>query len=271
MRPVVFVKYYDKASTVLGADLMSEALAAAGRESASVHAERLGEFRDAILVFIKTSKIGDLLAARRRGNRLVLDLHDTLVFKRRIKNAWLFDGVMFRNRRQFEDYRHPDRRDVLIYQQWDPRYRPHRASGDGLRVCYLGDPRSLELWGRLPGVDLIVDDFFRRALDYDCHLSVRQPGREFRYKPSTKVNTAAACKAVVVTTRDASAEELLGPDYPFYVGHTRAAVEAGLARARAARGGPDWRRALAILAEVRERTSTERIVGEYLAYFETLG
>ena len=90
MRKIYFVKYYDKGSTVMGADQVSEALRARGIESRSVYPTDLKEVRDAILVFIKTSKLPDLLGARTRGNRLVLDVQDTVVFKRWIKNRWLY-------------------------------------------------------------------------------------------------------------------------------------------------------------------------------------
>ena len=54
-RPILFVKYYDKGSTVMGADQMSEALRALGVDARSVHVADVADVEGAILVFIKTS------------------------------------------------------------------------------------------------------------------------------------------------------------------------------------------------------------------------
>ncbi len=45
-----------------------------------------------------------LARAKARGHRLVLDVQDTVVFKRRIKNKWLYDALIFKSRRQLADF-----------------------------------------------------------------------------------------------------------------------------------------------------------------------
>lgn len=271
-RAVVFVKYYEKGSTSFSGDQIAAALEAQGVAARSVAADELRGIRDAIAVFIKTSRLGDLWAARRRGNLTVLDVHDTLCFKRRLKNRWLYDGLIFKNRRQLEDYGDRRRWAEVIYHQADERYGPHRAGEEELRVCYLGEPRSLRLWGRLPGVECVsMPDWFRLAPSFNCHLSVREPRREFLYKPGAKVSTAAICRAVLVTTRDESAVEMLGPDYPYYTASAeRQAIEAALQRARSTIGGPEWRAARARLDQVLERTRLGRILDDYVGFFRRL-
>jgi hypothetical protein len=271
MRKIFFVKYYDKGSTVMGADQISAELAARGLDSRAGYPAELAAVRDSILVFIKTSKVHHLLAARARGNRTVLDVQDTVVFKRRIKNLWLYDGLIFKNERQLADFAPPRRLSRVIYHQWDPRYVPHQAGDRELRIAYLGLRRSFPYWERFPDVVCFDSDYFRRALDFNCHFSFREPGKEFLYKPNCKVSTAAACLANLVTTRDVSTVELLGDDYPFYAEPTLAGLAAAVDRARAACGGPEWRRGLERLREVRERTSIVRIVDEYVRFFAALG
>src|SRR5215210_6448000 len=211
--PVVFVKYYEKGSTVLGADQIAEGLRGRGWDARSIPVRELRGVRHGILIFIKTSRLDHLLLARARGNRLVLDVQDTVVFKRRIKNRWLFDALIFKNRRQLADFRRPRRLDRVIYHQWDQRYAPNQAPRDRLALGYLGDPRSFELWDRLPGVECVAD-YFDQAARFNCHLSIRRPGRELLYKPNCKLSTAAACEVNLITTRDESTLELLGADYP---------------------------------------------------------
>lgn len=55
------------------------------------------------------------------------------------------------------------------------------------------------------------------VLPFNCHLSIREPQTDlFNFKTTAKVVTAAALGHVIVTTREPSAVELLGNDYPFY-------------------------------------------------------
>jgi len=158
----------------------------------------------------------------------------------------------------------------VIYHQWDPRYVPNTLGEKELRIAYLGLGRSLSLWGQLPGVDYFDGDYFRRALDYNCHLSVREPGKESLYKPNCKVSTAAACEANLVTTRDESTLELLGPGYPYYAEPERESLLAAFDKVRTTFGGPEWKRGLEIMKEVRERTSMERVIDDYLSFFDDL-
>ena len=264
--PVAFVKYYEKGSTVMGADQIAEGLAERGWNARSIPVRELREVRDGILVFIKTSRLDHLLLARARGNRLVLDVQDTVVFKRRIKNRRLFDALIFKNRRQLADFRRGGRRgrfDRVIYHQWDPRYSLHRAPGDRLALGYLGLARSLELWGQLPGIEYVNDGYFDEAARFNCHFSIRLPGREFLYKPNCKVSTAAACGANLITTRDESTVELLGGDYPFYCEPEPASILAAIERARASFGSAEWHAGLERMRAVRELTDVKRVLGDY--------
>lgn len=270
MRPTVFVKYYDKASTIMSADQISDGLRGLGLESHSIYPDRIGEFRNAVLFFIKTSKIQHLWQARRQGNRLVLDIHDTLVFKRRVKSARLFDALIFKNGRQLEDFGRAGCPDRVIRLHWDPRFHLNRAGCDELSIGYLGDRRSLQLWDSIPGLEYVDDDYFQQALRFNCHLSIRQPGRESLYKPGAKVVAAAGCGAALITSPCESALELLGEDYPYYTGHLLEEVTETVERVRETMGGPEWHLALEQLAEVRKRTALERILQDYLELLQAL-
>ncbi len=268
--PIAFVKYYDKGSTVMGAHQIAEGLFARGWNARAVYARDLRQLHGGLAVFIKTSRLDHLLAARAHGNRLVLDVQDTVVFKRRIKNRWLYDALILKNRRQLADFGRPGRPDRLIYHQWDPRYTVNRAPRDRLSIAYLGLQRSFELWGRLPGVECIDDGYMEAAKGFNCHLSIRRPGREFLYKPNCKVSTAAACDAALISTRDLTTVELLGEDYPFYCDPEPQSILTAIERARAAFGSHEWHRALERVRAVRESTSLARVLDEYEGLFRSL-
>jgi hypothetical protein len=271
MRPIRFLKYYDKGSTVMGADQVSAGLAARRLDAAAIYPRDLPRLSGAIVVAIKTSRWWDLLLARSRGNRTVLDVQDTVVFKRKIKNLALWDGLIFKNERQLRDFGRPalaGGRDRVIYHQWDPRYRPAAAAERSFAIAYLGDRRSFPFGDRLPGVVVCSSDYFRRALDFNCHLSVRASERELLYKPNCKISTAAACEVNLVTTPDVSAVELLGEDYPYYTAADLESVVVTIERARRDFRGETWERGLAAMRRVRERTSMDRVLDDYVRYFE---
>ena len=270
-RQVCFVKYYQKGSTDIAADQMMVALQRRDIDARSLFATELASVRDAVLIFIKRADLAHLVAARLRGNALVVDVHDTVVFKRGVRYGALYDGMIFRNQRARLDFGKGRAGAVTIPHHWDDRYSPHRAPEDRLRLAYIGEPRSFPPGWELPGVEMVVDNWFARAAAFNSHLSLRRPGREMLYKPNMKVATAAVCAAVLLTTRDDSALEHLGEDYPFYTGPTQHEVVAAIRRAEGQVGGPAWRQALATLAEVKERTSLERITDLYVDYLQRFG
>jgi hypothetical protein len=272
MRPVLFVKYYDKGSTVIAGEQLSEVLRARGVESRTVYAHELAGVSDSILIFIKTSKLPHLWRARRRRNTLILDLHDTLVFKRHVKNRRFFHGLIFRNRMQLEDYGRRGPGAVLIYHHWDPRYRPNEVGDAAFKVGYLGEERSFELWGQLPGVRCYgLDRMHEGARHLNCHLSIRAAPREMRYKPTMKVVTAAACDAVLITTRDSAALDLLGPDYPYYTDPGRDSVLRAIDHARKTFGTALWRSALDTMRRIKPAHTIDAEIHQYLEYLRRFG
>jgi hypothetical protein len=269
---VCFVKYYQKGSTDIAADQMTVALRRRGVAARAIFAAVIASVRDAVLVVIKRADLAHLLAAKMRGNAIVVDVHDTIVFRRGVRYSALYDGMIFRNERGRMDFGKGRPGAVTIPHHWDDRYGPHRAPLDRLRLAYIGEVRSFPAdWAPFPEVTMVVDDWFARAPEFNAHLSMRRPGREMLYKPNMKVASAAVCGAVLVTTRDCSALEHLGEGYPFYSGPEREDVGAAIRRAGEAVGGPAWTHALATLAEVKQRTSLERITDRYVDYLQRFG
>jgi hypothetical protein len=269
--PVAFVKYYEKGSTVMGADQIAAALRERGWDARSVPVGELWEVPPGILIFIKTSRLDHLLRAKMRGHKLVLDVQDTVVFKRHIKNRWLYDALIFKSRRQLADFGRKGKPDRVIYHQWDPRYAANQAPRDRLALGYLGLPRSLAVWGELPDVEYVSGDaMFHAAGRFNCHLSIREPGREFLYKPNCKVSTAAVCEANLITTRDLTTVELLGEDYPYYCEPERESILAAIEKARTSFGSPEWERGLERMRAVAELTRMDRVIDEYEALFHQL-
>ncbi len=271
MRPIIFVKYFDKGSTVLGGHQMTEALLARGIESRTVYANEIGDVRDSVLVFIKKGRFDHLIGARRRGNIAVLDVQDTLCHKRHLKNRRLYHGIMFRSQKPLDDYGTGDYRSVNIYLQWNASYKPNQVADQGFKLVYLGDPRSFSYWNQIEGVPCVGEvGFFDKATGYNCHISVRTDQRDILYKPTCKVSTAAICEANLVTTRDEGSLEVLGADYPYYTDPEPASIQQAIEYARETFGGPVWQAGLEKMKEIKRTHALETIVDQYLAFFATL-
>jgi hypothetical protein len=271
MQPVVFVKYFDKGSTILGAHMMQPALEELGVECRCLYADEITDVRDSILVFIKKGRLDHLLRSRLQGNLNVLDVQDTLCFKRRLKNRMLFQGIIFRSQRPLDDHGDSNGRCTKIYLPWNVNYRPNRVEADELRLAYFGDPRSFSYWDELDGVPCIPETrFFDEAYAYNCHISIRTQPRDVLYKPTCKVSTAAACNAVLITTRDEASVEVLGEAYPFYTRSDPESVRRAIEFAQASFGGPLWQEALEQMRAIREEHSLARVAEHYRDYFERL-
>lgn len=176
--------------------------------------------------------------------------------------------------------RFPDTPAFLVTHHVSTQVRPSRPPEDRLRTAYFGDLANTERPPSLAGmVDLVgtntarVNDSWLDALPhYNCHWIVRRWQPWNGWKPFLKAFVAARCGAVVVVTRDdGDAPYYLGDDYPFYAESLAPPdLEMAMARAAAAFGGPDWARALDIMAQIRARSSDAQVCAEFRAMIETL-
>ena len=154
---------------------------------------------------------------------------------------------------------------------------------DRLRTGYFGDlentvrPASLETMVALVGIDTrnvdVGDDAWIRALpDYNCHWIVRRPRPWDGWKPFLKGFVAARCGAPVVTRADdGDAAYYLGDDYPFYARSLNDAdLEMAMVRVAAAFGGPEWRLARDIMAQVAARCSDAQVAAEFRLMVEEI-
>jgi hypothetical protein len=114
-----------------------------------------------------------------------------------------------------------------------------------------------------------------RLPEFALHYCLRDHGDERAtvIKPFTKGATAAVCGANVLTSRDVpDAERLLGGDYPFFTdGAGDAAILAGFQRAKDAFGGPEWRRGLEAMADLRETVSGPALAAQVRQMAALLG
>lgn len=223
----------------------------------------LGGVRNSLVVFVKDADRGLVLDAKDRGNRIALDPLDLFCYKNRsCAFADLVDVLIVPNAactgwyaRHFTKARY-----AVIPHQWD-----HRISGTAQQYRYapgyIGKGFNLTVPGWEGATVAKSDQQLAAAPMFNLHLSLNsRDERTALLKPATKVATAAAVLANVLTYRDPSAVELLGPDYPFYVDKDPMAA---IRMVRDSFGGRDWKRGREKMKEVRQRTSLQAVADLY--------
>lgn len=223
----------------------------------------LGGARNTDVVFVKEADRGLVLDAKDRGCRVILDVIDYYCYKaRECLFADLVDVLIIPNHASIAWYaeRFPKARYAVIPHQWDYRIKGQAQQiryapgyiGKGFNFCTEG-------WDGATVFD--STKHLEAAPLFNLHLALqRRDERVALLKPATKVSTAAAVGANVLTYRDPSAVELLGPDYPFYVDSDQ---KAAIRMARESFGGKDWKRGRERMKEVRERTSLQAVAALY--------
>lgn len=222
----------------------------------------MGNERDGVVVFVKETTRELAHRAKMRGNKVVYDPLDNLCFEGRPTTfADYVDVVIIHNLACQDFYRSIFKKAsfALIPHQWDYRLTA-QCKQDSFKAGYIGNKMNAPDWWAGESFTAAVD-MLQAAPKFNLHIGLNRRGREVLLKPATKVVTASAVTANVLTYQDPSAIELLGADYPYLVKDDPREM---LKYAEETFGGEVWRKGLTIMCRVRERTSLAKIAALYL-------
>jgi hypothetical protein len=278
-------KYAASASTYLRGRQLAELVAERDAALAdTLYTSDLDALRDRVVVLTKGAlevhSAETIAAAARRNVAVVGSWDDMLPEPDKVAAT---SASMTLSHRQTVDFARafPDRPAFHVTHHVNRQIRPCVPPMDRPRAGYFGLLRNTHCPASLGSlVDLVgistatVEMSWLDALPrYNCHWIVRRKAKAHDgWKPFLKGFVAARCNAVVVTGRDDDdALQYLGDDYPFYVRGTDAAtLEMDMMEIAAAFGGPDWARALEIMAQVGARSSDAIVVAEFRAMVRAL-
>jgi hypothetical protein len=267
-----------------------------GEQLAGLVAERLGDrydilytpetedLRDGVVVLTKWAlekrRPAEIAALRARNAAVVASWDDKIPDD---ETTACVDAQMSLSLRQTVELnrRRPGTPTFFVTHHVNRLVRPGTPPMDRLRTGYFGElfntvrPASIAGLVELNGVETTrkSDKSWMDALDrYNCHWIVRRRHPFDGAKPFLKGFLAARCGAVVVAARDdGDAALYLGDDYPFYVsGLSPEALEADMLGVVAAFGGPDWRKAEAIMRQVAARSTDEVVCDQFRAMIEAV-
>jgi hypothetical protein len=259
---VIFVKERDLDSTRLRGDDIAHEFGTVCLLN-DLDGARAGE----TVVFVKTARDALVREAKDRGCVIAFDPIDYFCYESdgRPVPEWLplVDKVIVPNGKCEAGMREmfPAASFHVIPHQWDARLDV-MAEHDAFRPGYIGRRFNFPVNANIPQVNA-PEQMMLCAPWFNCHVQIREPnGLDWTWKPATKVATAAAVGAPIITTADPSSKELLGPDYPLYIDSAQR-LDVALEYCRDKFLTPIWEQAREIMAEVRKATSVQAIARLY--------
>lgn len=227
------------------------------------HFADFGGVRHDTVLFVKETDRGLMEDAKERRNRIVYDPLDHFCYKDRIVDYGdLVDVVLVPNRAcaVFYAEHFPKARYALIPHQWDTRVNGI-APQDRVRAVYIGKGFNCPPGWRGDRITA-SGEMLQAAPFFNLHLCLNQRAeKQVLLKPATKIATASAVLANVVSYGDPSALELLGTQYPYIVGSE--SISDVIRRAARDFGGSTWKRARNTMREIRERLCLQSIAALY--------
>jgi hypothetical protein len=256
---MIFVKLNNYPIAMLRADQIADKL------GCKVFLNSMPEKGKGRVVFVKEVDTVLINHAHTCGCHIIYDPIDTYAYAERQKwKDWMpyVDTVIAYNQVQANIYKNWFRNVVIIPHQWDARL-DKSCSQDAFKVAYIGHSFNATDVVKDSGIDMVTvpEKMLDAMSEYNCHVSIRD-SVQAKMKPATKIANAAAVGAVIITSLDASAKELLPINYPYWCWEPEN-FERVLNNAREDFGGSTWNLAREMMAEVKEKTSLDTVADMY--------
>lgn len=276
--------YASNASTLLRGEQLSVLIARHHADRYEVsYLHDTADLRDHVLVLTKgalrTRRPQDLAALRKRNIALIASWDDDPPDADKVHAV---DAQMAVSIRQTIDMNRmfPRSTTYFVTHHVNSKLPKVTPPTDRLRTGYFGEPLNTYRPGALGrlveinGIDTTKrgDAWMDAMHRYNCHWIIRRKQAFDGWKPQLKAFVAARCGAVAVTARDDDdAIYYFGDDYPFYVRGVRPGeLEADMVEFAAAFGGPEWRMAQEIMAQIAARSTDAHVAAEFRAMIDSL-
>ncbi|WP_202225393.1 LamG domain-containing protein [Okeania sp. KiyG1] len=174
-------------------------------------------------------------------------------------------------------FKHPDKCKT-IYHHWDitlEKFKPNDTNT--VKIGYFGVQPKGFLYGEIPGIDFYevtstnFDDTLKSKMsNYNVQYVVRPLEEQKEFPALTKISTASVFSAPVISSKT-NEMELLGEDYPYYIDDLNLeSVLKTIEKVKTTFQKEEWNRAVDIMKSIRDQTSINSIVEDYLNVFQNL-
>jgi len=269
-KQIVFTsrKIPNSAFTMRGEQIINE-LCLMGYDAKIVPPDKITEIKESIIIWVRRSTANELKICS-QNNYQILDPLDR-INDLNSPSAFTFFGchkyfnaIIFPSKSQLNYYNNDKRYDGIkkywVHHHYDPylKYYEHdhfeigywgySTSAVNIRIIKGKNRYNTARAGQYP-----PDDFFQRV---SCHYNVRDYKHGLGWRPTTKISTAAACGANIITSRDAMSVELLPHNYPYFLDNCdHENIERMIQYASQTYGNEIWNYGLSCMARVRKFTS----------------
>lgn len=228
---------------------------------------------NSIIVFIKFFPFKEVLKAIKKNCILVYEIMDNYNPFLLENEKMICDAIIFPNKTMQTDFKYslsPNVKSLVIPHHWDSRFGEAntKQKDNEFSLAYFGsnhdknaifsDKLNIPRFTNFP-------DHLKYKDKFNCLYSMRKEGtHDFLYKPSTKVVTASAIGANIITSKEPSAVELLGEDYPYFTDTDFPSVKKTIEYAKKTFGKEVWFDALKTMKKIKKKTDINFVVDSYI-------
>lgn len=223
---------------------------------------------------------------KENNNKLVMDIVDEYVrpgtTPENLYSYEFFDGIILRMSRVLKEYTLPSHLEIkTIPHHWDIRLqnldttnktnpKPVVTINDGRDMPHLQDlikNKDIEFLGNFSYSQF--SELIDKLNSYAIHYNVRNTdSAAYKFKPATKLVTAAALDTPLITNYDWAIQDLIPSDYPFLTEGKDYGEIVNLINTFPERGSKEYNYALEILKEVKVKTALVNLIPEYLEFYK---
>ena len=286
MRPIVFlIKDNNCSASICCGVVVNHALTDSNINSSIKY--DVADIKDSIVVIFKhiiSDTEIDIL--KKNNNKIVMDVVDEFIRPDTdvldLYDYSKLDGIISRVKKVVDEYQFPNHLAVVyIPHHWDIRlqdvqvshesmnYKPALISND-LRdmphLQYLYDNNIVAFHMNI-GPDS-YNDYIDTFKKYDFHYNVRSTDSlAYKFKPATKLVTAAALNTPLITNYDWATRDLIPSDYPFLLRDTSLESIVNTINTIDRVSSSQYNYALDILSDVKHKTALVNLVPSYINFF----
>ena len=250
----------------------------------------MNNIKDSIVVIFKhIISDSEIEILKKNNNKIVMDVVDEFIRPGTnvidLYDYSKLDGIISRVKKVVDEYQFPEHLAVAyIPHHWDIRlqdvqvshesinYKPALISND-LRdmphLEYLYNAKILDFHMNF-GFDSF-SDYINTFCAYNIHYNVRNTDSlAYKFKPATKLVTAAALNTPLITNYDWALRDLIPQDYPFLIQDTSLESIVNTINSLKEVSISQYDYALEILTDVKYKTALVNLVPAYINFFKQL-
>lgn len=291
MKPIIFlVKDPNCGASFACGNMVKEGLEAYDIESKILYYNEinLDDIKNSIVTIFKHSLLTqDLITLRKNNNKIIIDVVDEFIRPQTnvidLYDYSLFDGVISRVKKVFDEYAFPTHLELIyIPLHWDIRFQDlnFNPTFNPTPVCIANDLRDMPHVQYLftnkkvnfitnLGVEAFSDPrMIATFSQYSTHYNIRETNSiAYKFKPATKLITAAAFNTPIITNYDWAIQDLIPRDYPFLIQNTFLDDVVNFIDNIKNIPKDKWDYSLDVMKEVKYKTSLINLIPQYIEFY----